>query len=61
MLESFEDRLRLVYQLTLCRSPAKEEIAAARLLLSQMGLHPETGWSSLARGLFASAEFRYLD
>ncbi len=60
-MEHFDSRLKLAYQLAVGRIPTAEEASAAKNLISQMGSNPETAWSSLARGLFASAEFRYLD
>jgi Protein of unknown function (DUF1553)/Protein of unknown function (DUF1549)/Planctomycete cytochrome C len=60
-MDQFDSRLMLAYQLTVGRNPSHDEASAAKNLISQMGANPETAWSSLARGLFASAEFRYLD
>jgi Protein of unknown function (DUF1553)/Protein of unknown function (DUF1549)/Planctomycete cytochrome C len=61
VLEQFDSRLTLAYQLAVGRDPTLEEASAAKSLISQIGMNPETAWSSLARGLFASAEFRYID
>ncbi len=43
------------------RPPTKDEVAAARKLLLRHRKDPLTGWTSVARGLLASAEFRSID
>lgn len=43
------------------RPPTRDEVAAARKLLSRYRKDPLTGWTSVARGLLASAEFRSID
>jgi Protein of unknown function (DUF1553)/Protein of unknown function (DUF1549)/Planctomycete cytochrome C len=43
------------------RPPTKDEIAAARKLLLRHRKDPLAGWTSVARGLIASAEFRSID
>jgi hypothetical protein len=59
--DRLESRVELAYQLTLGRKPTASEHGAAKQLISAMGSNPTTAWTSLARGLYASAEFRYLD
>ena len=65
-------RIRLAYQLALCRPPTDGERARAEsyLLNEARGLVPvkagdkagaaELSWSTFCQALFASAEFRYL-
>lgn len=58
--ENFEPRVALLYRLVLSRSPTNEEILLANELFKSSE-NSEAGWISLARGLLAIAEFRYLD
>jgi hypothetical protein len=58
--ESFEPRLELLYQIVLCRKPTGDELSLADELFRSSD-SSEVGWVSLARGLLATAEFRYLD
>jgi hypothetical protein len=50
----------MLYQLVLCRKPTGDEMQIANDLFSNSDTS-ESGWVSLARGLLATAEFRYLD
>ena len=58
--ENFEPRLELLYQIVLCRKPTGDELSLADELFRSSD-SSEVGWVSLARGLLATAEFRYLD
>jgi len=58
--ENFEARVEMLYQLVLCRKPTGDEMQIANDLFSNSDTS-ESGWVSLARGLLATAEFRYLD
>ena len=58
--ENFEARVEMLYRLTLCRKPTGDELAIANDLFRTSD-SSEAGWISLARGLMATAEFRYLD
>jgi hypothetical protein len=58
--DRFEARLDALYRLILSRSPSREEALLANDLFQQSE-NSENGWVSLARGLMATAEFRYLD
>jgi len=58
--ENFEPRLEMLYKLILCRKPTGDEMQIADELFSTSD-SAESGWVSLARGLLATAEFRYLD
>jgi len=58
--ENFEPRVEMLYELILCRKPTGDEMQIADELFSTSDL-AESGWISLARGLLATAEFRYLD
>lgn len=60
-LEKIADQVTELYWIALGRPPGKEEISAARKLLVRYRKDPMTGWTSVARGLIASAEFRSLD
>lgn len=59
--DHFEEPLTELYLIALGRPPLKEEIQAARKLLNRYRKDPQAGWTSVARGLLASAEFRNLD
>jgi hypothetical protein len=57
-------RLNRAYQLTLGRSPSKQERALARSHIAAMSDSAggrEEAWTELFHALFASADFRYLD
>ncbi|MCY3005567.1 MAG: DUF1553 domain-containing protein [Planctomycetota bacterium] len=58
--ENFEKRLELLYEIILCRKPTGDELSIADELYRSSD-SSEVGWVSLARGLLATAEFRYLD
>jgi hypothetical protein len=58
--EGFEPRVEMLYELILCRKPTGDEMQIADELFSSSD-SGESGWVSLARGLLATAEFRYLD
>ena len=58
--ENFEQRVELLYQTILCRRPTGDEMQMANMLFRSSDTS-EAGWVSLARGLLATAEFRYLD
>lgn len=58
--QHFEERATLLWQLLLARPPETEELEWARQLLTSAD-NSEAGWVSLVRGLFATAEYRYLD
>jgi hypothetical protein len=60
-LENVSEQITELYWIALGRPPEKEEISAARKLLVRYKKDPMTGWTSVARGLIASAEFRSLD
>ncbi len=59
--DRFDDRINLAYRLMFARTPDDTEKQAARKLLQKQNGNPNAAWTSLARGLYASAEFRYLD
>lgn len=59
-MDKFEERLSTIYQRILCRQPTVEEKQLARDFLGSANTL-EAGWVSIVRGLFATAEFRYLD
>ncbi len=59
--DKFDERIELAYLLIYGRKPDAEEQRVARRLLTQNRDNAKIAWSSIARGLFASAEFRYLD
>jgi hypothetical protein len=58
--ENFDQRVELLYQSVLCRKPTGDELQIADSLFKNSD-SSENGWISLARGLLATAEFRYLD
>jgi len=58
--ENFDQRVDLLYQTILCRQPTGDELQIASDLFRSSD-NSENGWISLARGLLATAEFRYLD
>jgi hypothetical protein len=58
--ENFQPRVELLYRLVLSRSPTNDEVLLANELF-KASENSEAGWVSLARGLLAIAEFRYLD
>jgi hypothetical protein len=58
--ENFQPRVELLYRLVLSRSPTNDEVLLANELFKSSE-NSEAGWISLARGLLAIAEFRYLD
>jgi cytochrome c553 len=58
-MDKFDERLVFLYESVLARKPNSDEERLARKLLIQSA-GPE-GWVSIVRGLFATAEFRYLD
>lgn len=60
-LDAFEERLDLAYRLMLGRLPDSSERESARALLQKQNGDAEKGWTSLARALYATAEFRYVD
>jgi Protein of unknown function (DUF1553)/Protein of unknown function (DUF1549)/Planctomycete cytochrome C len=59
--DKFDERIELAYLLIYGRKPQAEEQRVARRLLTENRENAKTAWASVARGLFASAEFRYLD
>ena len=59
--DKFDDRVDLAYLLVYGRRPSEEEKRVARRMLSINRDNAKIAWMSVARGLFASAEFRYLD
>jgi hypothetical protein len=54
-------QLEQLYWLALSRSPTSDEESAARKLLSRYRSDPLAGWTSVARAVLASAEFRSVD
>jgi len=52
-------RLEFVFQRILNRAPTENETQAARKLIADLN-NPRTAWTSIARSLFASAEFRFV-
>ena len=54
-------RLDELYWLALGRPSTDEELAAAKKLLSRYRSEPLAGWTSVARAVLASAEFRSTD
>jgi len=58
--ENFQERVDLLYETILCRKPTGDELQIADELFRSSD-NSESGWISLARGLLATAEFRYLD
>jgi hypothetical protein len=59
--EKFQQRFTLACQLVFSRTPDQAELDAARSLLEQKSGDATTAWTSLARALFASAEFRHVN
>ena len=59
--DDFAKRLTLAFQLTFARDPNSDEILAARKLVAKLPNNPKVAWTSIARSLFAAAEFRYID
>jgi hypothetical protein len=57
---NFEERATLLWQMTLSRPPVEEEMIWARNLWNGSD-EGDAGWSSIVRGLIATAEYRYLD
>ncbi|MBI3882189.1 MAG: PSD1 domain-containing protein [Verrucomicrobia bacterium] len=60
-MEKFEERFTLACRLAFARVPDKTELDAARSLLAKKSGDATAAWTSLARALFASAEFRHLN
>lgn len=56
----FPARLGFVFQRVLNREPMKAESDAARILVRKSG-DSRAAWTSIARGLIGSAEFRFVD
>ncbi|MFK8114095.1 MAG: PSD1 and planctomycete cytochrome C domain-containing protein [Rubripirellula sp.] len=59
-LSQFQSRLEFVFIRVLNRKPTDSEATAARKLLTQMDAS-SSPWTSLVRGVFGSAEFRFVD
>lgn len=59
-LSSFSQRLDFVFGTVLNRAPTETEFEAAKTLARTLG-DSRTAWTSLVRGLFSSAEFRFID
>lgn len=59
-LASFKDRLRFVFSRILNRDPSEAESMAAQNLVRSTG-NSRAAWTSVVRGLFGSAEFRFVD
>ncbi len=59
--DKFDERLNRVWAKALGRPPSTNEATAARRLLERHATDPVAAWSSVVRGLFASAEFRFVD
>lgn len=59
-LSSFSARLRFVFQRVLNREPTGPETDAARNLVRRLG-DSRDAWTSVVRGLFGTAECRYVD
>lgn len=57
---SFDERLRFVFQRVLNREPSQSESSAAHSLVKANG-NSRAAWTSIVRGLFGSAEFRFVD
>ncbi len=57
---SFDERLRFVFRRVLNRDPSQAESSAARSLVKATG-NSRAAWTSIVRGLFGSAEFRFVD
>jgi len=55
------DQLAEMYWIAFSRPPTDTELSAARKLLSKYRSEPLAGWTSVARAILASAEFRGLD
>jgi hypothetical protein len=59
-LASFKERLRFVFRRILNRDPSETESMAAETLVKATG-NSRAAWTSVVRGLFGSAEFRFVD
>jgi hypothetical protein len=57
---SFDERLRFVFRQVLNRAPTHTESSAAKSLVKATG-NSRAAWTSIVRGLFGSAEFRFVD
>lgn len=55
------NQLNEMYWIAFGRAPTDTELAAAKKLLARYRKDPLTGWTSVARALLASAEFRSID
>jgi hypothetical protein len=55
------DRLEEMYWIAFGRPPSAEELKAANRLLGKYRSDPLAGWTSVARALLASSEFRSID
>ena len=60
-IDQLDARLELAYQLAFARRPDDVEKKSAKQLLQKQNSDAKGAWTSLARGLFASAEFRYVE
>lgn len=59
-LSSFAERLEFAFRRALNREPTEQESAAAKKLVKNFD-NDRAAWTSVARGLFGSAEFRLVD
>ena len=59
-VDAFPERIGFVFRRVLNRAPTAAESHAARILVSKLDT-PRAAWTSVVRGLFASAEFRFAD
>jgi hypothetical protein len=57
---SFDERLLFVFRRVLNRDPSQTESTAAGSLVKATG-NSRAAWTSVVRGLFGSAEFRFVD
>jgi len=60
-VDRLDERLNYLFLRILNRRPAENEFGMAKRLLESMLAEPIVNWTSLVRGLFATAEFRSLD
>jgi len=59
-LASFDERLRFVFRRIVNRDPSQTESSAAKSLVKAND-NSRAAWTSIVRGLFGSAEFRFVD
>jgi hypothetical protein len=59
--EKIQERYTMAFRLAFGRAPDPAEIEAARVLLAKHSGDAPAAWTGVARAIFASAEFRYVD